>query len=184
MKRIATVIALALFILLVVPASSRAVWEFESENKVSGITAFATTFWLEGIGPISMDQLMQVEEEVEEGSYWASLLVSCSKRRLTIGINLNMAGSGNQEIALDDPGYAYLRFDSAPLRKYRTWATDIDSTIAFSSDAAAIAKSLVKARTLSVTVRDRVARERITLTFDVANLSKAKARFRYAGCKI
>lgn len=110
--------------------------------------------------------------------------MSCSKRRLTIGINLNMAGSGNREIALDDPGYAYLRFDSTPLRKYRTWATDIDSTIAFSSDAPAIVKSLVKARTLSVTVRDRVARERITLTFDVTNLSKAKARFRYAGCKI
>ncbi|MEY3319098.1 MAG: hypothetical protein RL540_1470 [Actinomycetota bacterium] len=184
MRRLASVTALALLCSTLLPSSSNAVWEFESENKVSGITAYATTFWLEGTGPISIDQLMQVEDEVEEGTYWGSLMVSCTKRRLTIGVNLNMAGSGNREIILDDPGFAYLRMDSAPLRKYRTWATDIDSTIAFSSDAPNIAKILVKARTLSITVRDRVARERITLTFDVANLSKAKARFRYAGCKI
>lgn len=184
MRRLAYLAVLSLAVPFLIPTNAKAVWELESENKVSGISAFATTFWLEGVGPISLDELMQVEDEVEEGTYWGSLMVSCTKRRLTVGINLNMAGSGNREIILDDPGFAYLRMDSAPLRKYRTWATEIDSTIAFSSDAPLIAKGLAKARTLSITVRDRVARERITLSFDVANLSKAKARFRYAGCRI
>lgn len=184
MKRFIFIVIFSLTTSILLTPNAKAVWELESENKVSGISAFATTFWLEGIGPISLDELMQVEDEVEEGTYWGSLMVSCTKRRLTVGINLNMAGSGNREIILDDPGYAYLRIDSTPLRKYRTWATDIDSTIAFSSDAPLIVKNLAKARILSITVRDRVARERITLYFDVANLSKAKARFRYAGCKI
>lgn len=172
--------------ILVVGASNPtfAAWELESENRPSGISAFATTFWLEGRGPISLDDLVQEEEGIEEGTYWASLMVSCVKKRLIIGVNLNMAGSANREISLDDPGYAYLRFDSLSLRKYRTIGVDLPSSINFSVDARAIVSKMLTSKSVSLTVRDRVARERISMNFDVSGLSKAKSRFRYAGCRL
>lgn len=180
--RISLVLALFFPLLLMSPAS--ATWEFESENKPSGVSAYATTFWLEGTGPITLDDLVQVEDEIDEGSYWATLMVSCVKKKLQVGINLNMAGSGNREIVLDDPGFAYLRFDSLALRKYRTYGVDLPSSLYFSSDAKAITTNLLKASSLSLTVRDRIARERIALKFDVSGFSKSKTRFRYAGCRI
>lgn len=163
---------------------SSAVWEFESENRPSGISSYATTFWLEGQGAISLDDLVQIEDEIEEGTYWATLTVSCVKKKLLIGVNLNMAGSANQDIVLDDPGYAYLRFDTSSQRKYRTYGSDIQSSINFSSEARVISTNLMKAGKLTLTVRDRIARERITMVFDVSGFAKAKSRFRYAGCKL
>ena len=183
MRAIPTLL-LSLLILFSESPSSRAEWEFESQNKPSGISSYATTFWVEGIGPISLDDLAQLEDEIEEGSYWSTLMVSCVRKKLAVSINLNMAGSGNREIVLDDPGYAYLRFDSVTSRKYRTFGSDLPSSISFSTDAKAIVTYFIKSRTVATTVRDRVARERITIEFDVSSLAKAKARFRYAGCKL
>ena len=169
---------------VVMTSPANAVWEFESENRPSGISSYATTFWLEGEGAISFDDLVQIEDEIEEGTYWATLTASCVKKKLLIGINLNMAGSANQDIVLDDPGFAYLRFDSSPLRKYRTYGSDLQSSINFSSEARVISTNLMKANKLTLTVRDRIARERITMVFDVSGFAKAKSRFRYAGCKL
>jgi hypothetical protein len=164
--------------------NANAVWELESENKPSGVSAYATTFWLEGTGPISLDDLVQVEDEIEEGSYWATLMVSCTKKKLLVGINLNMAGSANRDIVLDDPGYTYLRFDSSAQRKYKTYGSDLPSSLSFVSDARAITTFLMKSNSMSITLRDRISRDRVLLKFDVSGFSKAKTRFRYAGCKL
>lgn len=59
-KLISVTSILVLGIFLTSPAS--AVWEFESENRPSGISAYATTFWLEGEGAISLDDLVQNED--------------------------------------------------------------------------------------------------------------------------
>lgn len=182
--RLVPLLMLSLLILFSESPSSRAEWEFESENKPNGISAYATTFWVEGIGPISLDDLTQLEDEIEEGTYWSTLMVSCVRKKLIVGMNVNMAGSGNREIALDDPGYAYLRFDSVTARKYKTFGSDLPSSITFSTDAKSIVTNFLKSKTVTITVRDRIARERITMKFDVSYLAKAKVRFRYAGCKL
>ena len=181
-KLLSVISLLALGIFPSSPAS--AVWEFESENRPSGISAYATTFWLEGEGAISLDDLVQNEDEIEEGTYWATLTISCIRKKLLVGVNINMAGSANKDVVLDDPGFAYLRFDSSGLRKYRTYGSDVKSSINFSSEARVISTNLMKASKLTLAVRDRIARERITMVFDVSGFAKAKSRFRYAGCKL
>ena len=181
-KLISVTSILVLGIFLTSPAS--AVWEFESENRPSGISAYATTFWLEGEGAISLDDLVQNEDEIEEGTYWATLTISCIRKKLLVGVNINMAGSANKDVVLDDPGFAYLRFDSSGLRKYRTYGSDVKSSINFSSEARVISTNLMNSSKLTLAVRDRIARERNTMVFDVSGFAKSKSRFRYAGCKL
>jgi len=164
------------------PASAE--WEFESENKPSGVSTYATTFWLQGYGPINLNNLVRMEERVDEGTYWSTLMLSCIRKKMIIGINLNVAGSGNRDIVLDDPGFAYLRFNSSAQRRYKTYGTDLESSISFVADAGSIVSQILKSKNLSVTLKDRNSRDKVSMIFDVTGLSKAKTRFRYAGCKI
>jgi hypothetical protein len=159
-------------------------WELESENKPSGVSTYATTFWLQGYGSINLDNLVRMEDRVDEGTYWSTLMLSCVRKKLIIGINLNVAGSGNREIVLDDPGFAYLRFNSSAQRRYKTYGTDLESSISFTAEARNIVAQILKSKSLSVTLKDRNSRDKISMIFDVTGLSKAKTRFRYAGCKI
>lgn len=166
---------------LAFPTSTKANWDFRSENKSSGITAIANTYWLEGKGPVSIEELMLAE--TDEGSYWTILSLTCTRKKLVLGLNVNVSGSGNREVLLDDPGFTYLRFDSKPLKKFKTDGSDIPSTILFYSAAKSIALKMKKAKSLSISVRDVNTRRTVLMRFDVSGITKGSTRFRSAGCK-
>lgn len=179
------IVLLTLVLILgLTPTSANAQWELESENKPSGVSTYATTFWLQGYGPINLNNLVRMEDRVDEGTYWSTLMLSCIRKKLIIGINLNISGSGNRDIVLDDPGFAYLRFNSSAQRRYKTYGTDLESSLSFVSEASSIVTQMMKSKNMSVTLKDRNSRDRVSMTFDVTGLSKAKTRFRYAGCRI
>ena len=77
--RVSLVLALVFPLLLVGPAN--ATWEFESENMPSGVSPYASTFWLEDVGPITLDDLVQVEDEINERCCWPTLTVSSVKKK-------------------------------------------------------------------------------------------------------
>lgn len=164
------------------PIWASAEWDLRSENKSSGLTAIASTYWLENRGSVTFDDLVRVQSK--EGSYWAILMLSCVRKSLLMGVSLNVTGSGNQEVLIDDPGYTYLRFNNKPLSKFKTSGSDIPSTIMLASPQKKIVPKLRKSNSLSLAIRDVKARKTIQIRFDTSALSKASTRFRSAGCKI
>jgi hypothetical protein len=171
----------SLFLILGNQSSANAVWEFRSENKPSGITAVATTTWLENRGPVTFEELMTAK--TKERAYWAILTMVCDKKNLSLGVILNISGSGNKEVELDDPGYTYLKFDKHPPTRVKTIGS-IPSMKLFASPNKIIVPMLKKARYLSLTMKDVNARKTIQIRFDVSGISKSSNRFRSAGCKI
>jgi hypothetical protein len=159
------------------PASAE--WFLESQNSRSGVTTYASTFWIENFGPASLEDIEQ--EDLEEGTFWSILTASCVNKKLSFVITLEIAGSGNVDIRLDDPGYAFLKFNLLT-KRYRTAPSDFNASLSFVSDAKKILSDALRTSRMSVTLRELSTRERVTAIFDLSGLSKAKARFRSAGC--
>ena len=160
------------------PSTARA-WELNSENTRTGIVASAVQFWVQGIGPVTPSQFFN--GEFEDNTYWASFILMCEKKKLTAYFNLEQTGSGHDEIKLDDPGYATLVFNGTTSKRYRTFGLGIPSSIAIQKDAVALAKGMLSKQTLSTTLKLRFS-NRIPVKFNISGLSKAKTRFKYAGC--
>lgn len=175
-----TVATLALSLLL--PPSANAAWNLESDNGTDGLTASASTFWIQRVGPVDFDELMTIDQE--EGSYWATLTVLCTKKRLYVAMGINQFGSGHDDLKLDDPGFADLIFNNQFRKRFRTWGSGVPANIAFSTDANKLTREMLIRKTMSTVIRVKFSKERIPLLFDISKLSKAKTRFRYAGCKI
>jgi hypothetical protein len=159
------------------PASAE--WFLESQNSRSGVATYASTFWIENFGPANLEDIEQ--EDLEEGTFWSILTASCVGKKLSFVITLEIAGSGNVDIRLDNPGYAYLKFNLLT-KKFRTSPSNFNASLSFVSDANKILSETLKTSRLSITLRELSTRERVTAIFDLSGLSKAKARFRSAGC--
>lgn len=154
-------------------------WELNSENTRSGIVTSASSFWVEGYGPVTAKQIFS--GDFEDDLYWASLSLYCEKKSLSVVIFLYQVGSGHDELKLDDPGYISISLNGAPAKRYRTYGTGISGTIAIKKDAVALAKAMLSKRTLTTTLRIRYG-ERIPMKFTISDLSKSRTRFKYAGC--
>lgn len=161
---------------------ANAEWRFESKNERSGISTSATTYWVQGYGPVSFDELMSATQE--DGAYWAILMVGCTEKRLYVSAIVNQFGSGHDEIRLDDPGYADIIFNNTIKKRFRTWGSGVSGTIGFISDAKKLTKEMLKRKSMSTVIKNNAKNQRIPLLFDVSQLSKASTRFKYAGCKL
>jgi hypothetical protein len=181
-SRFVVPICLALLLSLSSTSAASASWRLESVNNRSGLSAYATTFWLQGSGSVDFETLMN--ENVPEGTYWAILMTSCIKKRLTITISVNQSGSGNADMRIDDPGYASVVFDDRVKKRYKTWGSGIESSIGFLSDAKKLAIEMGKRKKMTTVLKLSSSNERLFIQFDISGLAKAKTRFRYAGCPI
>lgn len=56
---------LALIIAIIFNATANADWKFESDNKPSGLTAFASSYWINGIGSVNYYGLQNSNLEYE-----------------------------------------------------------------------------------------------------------------------
>jgi hypothetical protein len=176
------VLILTLTLSLSLNSTASALWRLESVNNKSGLSAYATSFWLQGSGAVTFDTLMS--KDVREGTYWAILMTSCIKKKLALSIVVNQSGSSNRAIRLDDPGFANIVFDDRVKKRYRTWGSGIDSSIGFLNDAKKLVQEINKRKKMTTVLKLTSSNERILVTFDVSGLDKAKTRFRYAGCAL
>lgn len=161
------------------PASAD--WELTSENRSSGITAYATVIWVDGYGAVPFDRFFQ--STYYEGTLWSSLTLICSRKTLTASFNVQQSGSGNQSITLDDPGYISVLVDGVIPKRFRTYGTDYESSITIKQDAKSFAATLMNRKALSTTFKYYPGKK-INVRFDITGLAKAKTRFKYAGCTI
>lgn len=178
----AFVFLLSIFLAVgVVPA--QAVWQFESDNKSSGLSAYASTFWAEGFGPVSWERLLNLP--LDDGDLWATLTVGCVSKKLNVVIAVTQAGSGNDEIRLDNPGYLTITLNGLPAKRYRTVGSDYPDTFYLSNtDSKALVKTMLKRSYLTLSPRIKYSNKKLSMLFDVTALTKGKTRFKYAGCTI
>ena len=163
--------------------SARAEWLIESENKSSGLTTNASTFWAQRHGPLSFDEIMSIGGK--DGDYFAILTITCSSKQLAISVSLSQFGSGHEEIRVDDPGFVDFIFNSQVKKRFRTRGEDYPANVSFTStEARKLIKEALKRKSMSAVIRNNSTKERIPVLFDVTGLSKASSRFRFAGCKI
>ena len=177
-QHFAALIALSLVIGLLFPNPSNS-WDLNSENSRSGILTTASQFWVAGYGAVTAKQFFQ--GTFEDDIYWASLNLVCEKKKLSIYIYLTKTGSGHEDIRLDDPGYISLLFNGNTSKRYRTYGSGQKDVIVIQKDAISLAKAMVGKSSLSTSLKPRYG-NRIQIKFDVSGLSKAKTRFKYAGC--
>ena len=180
-RRILVVLVL-LFSMILSITPTHAIWQFESENDRGRLSAYASSFWIEGIGPVSYEKFLN--QELDEGTLWSVMTISCVRKSLAISISVGQAGSGNEDIKLDDPGYVDIRFDNAAQRRYRTYGTGDQTTLAIYNGVKTLVSGMMSKKRLSASPRIKYSTKRIPLVFDISGLSKAKTRFRYAGCSI
>jgi hypothetical protein len=172
-----------IFALALNAAPSRADWQFESDNNRTGISTYASSFWAQGYGPVSYSKLMNIS--LDEGDYWGILTISCVRKKLNVVITVNISGSGNDGIRFDNPGYINISLSGIPTKKYRTMGSEYGDTIYLTStDSKTLVKSMMTKSYLAVAPRIKFSSKKVAMFFDISGLSKAKTRFRYAGCSI
>ena len=181
-KSLATLLAATFLFLLLSPA--RADWYLESDNSPSGLKAFASTYWVDGIGPATYEGFSNYN--IPFDTYFASFMVQCTKKKFLVSMSIMQTGSNHGSMALDDPGFIKLQFLNSKLNKkvtYRTYGMGLEGSLAVSVNAQDLVSNLLKSRNLKMQFVKRD-RKILNATFDVRELSLAKTRFAYAGCKI
>ncbi len=184
MKRWRRVITASMLInsLMITPVSAD--WKLESQNSPTGLTAYASSYWIDKIGPVNFAGLLNYQ--VPNDTYFGTLLLQCSKKKLVVSFTLMQTGSAHENPNLDDPGYMQIYFQGNGLNKratYRTFGLGLEGTLAINLKTQEITKYLMKSRTASMQFvkRDGV---KLNAVFDVRDLNTARTRFAYAGCKI
>ena len=173
----------AIFALVLTSAPSTADWQFESDNNRTGISAYASSFWAQGYGPVAYSKLMNIS--LDDGDYWGILTVSCVRKKLNVVISVNISGSGNEGIRFDNPGYINVSLSGTPTKRYRTMGSEYGDTIYLTStDSKTLVRSMMTRSYLAVAPRIKFSSKKVAMFFDISGLSKAKTRFKYAGCSI
>lgn len=175
---------LALIIALTFNSSASADWRFESDNKPSGLTAYASSYWINGIGPVNYYGLQNSDLEYE--TYYAALLVMCTKKKYTISMSLMQTGSAHDNMSLDDPGFISLQFQGLKSSKRASYSTSgygIEGTIVITTNTQSLISNISKSRTMKVQFKKKSGKT-LNATFDTRDLALGKKRFAYAGCKI
>jgi hypothetical protein len=159
-------------------------WRFESDNRPSGLTAYASSYWINGIGPVNYYGLQNSELEYE--TYYAALLIMCTKKKYTVSMSLMQTGSSHESMSLDDPGFISLQFQSLKSTKKATYATfglGLEGTLVINKNTQGLISNITKSRTMKMQFRKKSGK-RFSATFDTRDLVLGKKRFAYAGCKI
>jgi len=175
---------LALIIAITFNSPANADWRFESDNQPSGLTAYASSYWINGIGPVNYYGLTNSDLEYE--TYYAALLVQCSKKKYTVAMSLMQTGSAHESMSLDDPGFISLQFqglNSSKKATYSTYGYGVEGTLFIKTNTQSLVTNISKARTMKVQFRKRSGKT-LTATFDTRDLVLGKKRFAYAGCKL
>jgi hypothetical protein len=175
---------LALITAMTFNASANADWKFESDNKPSGLTAYASSYWINGIGPVNYYGLANSELEYE--TYYAALMIQCTKKKYTVSMSLMQTGSAHENMSLDDPGFISLQFQSLKGTKKATYATygfGVEGTLFINSNTQSLISNISQSRTMKVLFKKRSGKS-FSATFDTRDLALGKKRFAYAGCKI
>lgn len=175
---------LALIIAIIFNATANADWKFESDNKPSGLTAFASSYWINGIGSVNYYGLQNSNLEYE--TYYAALLIMCTKKKYTISMSLMQTGSAHENMSLDDPGFISLQFQSLNSTKRATYATygfGIEGTIVINTNTQSLISNISKSRSMRVQFKKKTGKT-FNAYFDTRDLALGKKRFAYAGCKI
>jgi len=183
LRRLIAIITIGTAALISIP-SAQADWHLESNNSPSGLTAYASTYWINGIGSVDYKGLTYFK--VPDNSFFASLMVQCTNKRYIVSMTLLQTGSAHEDLTLDDPGFTKIQFLNSSLNKkstYRTYGTGIEGMIAIGSNAQDFVSNILKARTVNATLTRRNG-QAFKAVFDVRDLKLAKTRFVYAGCKM
>lgn len=181
-KNLVTVLVASLLFFSISPA--RADWHLESENSRSGLSAYASTYWVDRIGPATYEGFSNYN--IPFDTYFASFMVQCTKKKFLVSMSLMQTGSNHGSMVLDDPGFIRLQFSNSKLNKkvtYRTYGTGLEGSLAVNVNAQDLVSNLLKSRNLKMQFVKRD-QKILSATFDVRDLSLAKTRFAYAGCKI
>lgn len=175
---------LALAIAATFNSSANADWRFESDNKPSGLTAYASSYWINGIGPVNYYGL--ANSELEDKTYFAALMIQCTKKKYSVSMSLMQTGSAHENMSLDDPGFISLQFQSLKSSKRATYATHgigVEGTLFINKNTQSVITNISQSRTMKVQFKKRSGKI-FSATFDTRDLALGKKRFSYAGCKI
>ncbi len=185
MKKSKTVVFLISLVLMTTNVSSaRGDWHLESNNSPSGLTAYASTYWINGIGPVDYKGLSYYK--VPPDTFFAALMVQCTNKKYIVSASLLQTDSAHENRTLDDPGFIKIQFANSNFNKrptYRTYGTGVEGMVAISINAQDVVSNLLKSRTVTIQLVRRSGQS-YRAVFDVRDLKLAKTRFVYAGCKM
>lgn len=182
MKKLLTSI-LSLAIVVTFNPTATADWKFESDNKPSGLTAYATSYWINGIGPVNYYGL--VNSELEYETYYAALMIQCTKKKYVVTMSLMQTGSSHVSMKLDDPGFISLQFMNLKSSKKATYATyglGLDGVLVVNTNTQVLVSNILKSRSMKMLFRKNNGKT-LSAVFDTRDLILGKKRFDYAGCK-
>ena len=159
-------------------------WKFESDNKPAGLTAYASSYWIDGVGAVNYYGLTNSKMEYE--TYYAALLIMCTKKKFSVSMSLMQTGSAHESMSLDDPGFISLQFQSSSSTKKATYATyglGLEGTLVINTNTQNLISNITKSRTMKVLFKKKSGKK-LSAIFDTRDLVLGKKRFAYAGCKI
>lgn len=157
-------------------------WQLDSTNLKSGVSSYASLFWVDGVGPVSKEKFFA--GNFKEGAYWASFTVSCTKKKLAVTISVNQVGSGHQGMNFDDPGFIGFSINNALPKNFKTAPAENISSVVIQSDAPKLIKSLNGKQYVGLTLREAFTTKVLKPKFKLESLTPARARFKSAGCSI
>lgn len=159
-------------------------WKFESSNKPSGLTAYATSYWINGVGPVNYYGLERSNLAYE--TFYAALMIQCTKKKYLMSMSLMQTGSSHENMGLDDPGYIKLQFQSLSSSKkltFTTYGLGLDGVLVINTNTQTLISNIVKSRQLKMQFK-KANGKTLNAVFDTRDLLLAKTRFAYAGCKL
>ncbi len=177
------VILISLVMIATFNPSATADWKFQSDNKPSGLTAYASSYWINGIGPVNYYGLQNSDLEYE--TYYAALLIMCTKKKYTISMSLMQTGSNHDSMKLDDPGFISLEFVNLKSTKKATYATyglGLEGTLVINTNTQSLVSNIYKSRNMKMQFKKSNGKT-LKANFDTRDLVLGKTRFAYAGCK-
>jgi hypothetical protein len=183
MKKLLVVLQVCILALTFSP-SANADWKFESFNKPSGLSAYASSYWINGVGPVNYYGLMRSDLEYE--TYYGALMVQCIKKKYTVSMSLFQTGSAHESMSLDDPGYIKLQFQNGNSIKKLTFATyglGMEGVLVINTNTQTLISNIVKSKTMKVQFKKNSGKT-LNAVFDTRELTLGKTRFAYAGCKL
>lgn len=147
------------------------------------MTAYATSYWINGIGPVNYYGL--VNSELEYETYYAALMIQCTKKKYVVSMSLMQTGSNHDSMKLDDPGFISLQFVNLKSSKKATYATyglGLEGVLVINTNTQSLVTNIYKSRSMKVQFKKNNGKT-LNATFDTRDLVLGKTRFAYAGCK-
>lgn len=100
-KKIAAIFAL--IFASTTSATAYADWHLESVNSTTGLSAYASTYWIDGIGTANYDAFGYYK--IPFDTFFAAMMIQCTKKKYTATFTMMQTGSAHDDLSLDDPGF-------------------------------------------------------------------------------